>query len=73
MEQLVTYLMGKVERHKQERRNLITGGKSYRSRYVAYQNGYISALLEIIDTLELPKRNAKLTEAMRNWEESLRG
>ncbi|KKL22117.1 hypothetical protein LCGC14_2438640 [marine sediment metagenome] len=49
------------------RESLLRDGKTYRSRFVAFTNGYLAALRDMKDAIELPEKNRQLEEAMRNF------
>ena len=42
----------------------IKDGKTYRSRFIAYERGYLMALADIEDLIRLPQKNAELQKAM---------
>ena len=44
-------------------------GKSYRSRDVAFLNGYLTACKDILDAINQPQKNAELQEAMSKFAE----
>ena len=53
--------------------NLKKQGKSYRSRAVALEQGYLMALADMEDAIRLPQKNAELREAMTAFGEKLKG
>ena len=53
--------------HRATRQSLIGKGKTYRSRDVAFENGYLHALLTILDEIERPEKNRQLEEAMARF------
>ena len=71
--QITDWIDCELERHRATRQALLAEGKTYRSRFVAQENGAINALQNVRNTVELPRRNAELQEGMRKFGESLRG
>ena len=64
MEELLNYLKDKETKHRATRLTLRKEGKSYRSYAIAFENGYLNALADIITILEQPEREQLLHEAM---------
>jgi len=57
---MLEYIEYLVNTHKAIRAVLINSGKTYRSHKVAFENGYLSALRDVI---ERPQKNAELQES----------
>lgn len=53
--------------------NLKRQGKSYRSRAVAFERGYLMALADMEDNIRLPQKNAELRETMSKFAERIKG
>jgi len=66
----IKFLEGK---HRATRDALLKEGKTYRSRFVAQENGYLNALSEIRDAVELPQRNAELQKTMAEFAKRSKG
>ena len=52
---------------------LLKKGKTYRSRSVAFENGYLMALRDIQDAIDQPEKNRQLNEAMTAFGKALKG
>ena len=64
MKGLWNYLKDLETTHRATRGALIKQGKAYRSRLVAYENGYLNALADILAIMEQPEKETALREAM---------
>ena len=69
---MLEFLEFLAEKSRATLKSLHKEGKTYRSRFVAHENGYLSAIRDIRDSLELPQKNAELREAMRKFGEALK-
>lgn len=70
MKEYIEFLEAK---HRATREAYLKEGKSYRSRDVAHENGYIHALHDILDAIDLPEKNRQLEETMKHFGERLKG
>jgi len=61
---LWNYLKDLEAKHRATREVLIKGGKTYRSHSVAFENGYLNALVDIIAILEQPDKEQAIEEAI---------
>ena len=66
MKGLWNYLKDLQAMHRATREAYLKAGKTYRSRYVAHENGYLNALTEVLSIVENPERERALQEAMDN-------
>jgi len=66
------YIKWLENKHRATREAYLKEGKSYRSRGIAHENGYIHALHDILDAIDLPEKNRQLEETMRKFSEGLK-
>lgn len=59
-------------KHRATLHSLYDEGKTYRSRRVARELGYLSALIDIQDAIELPEKNRQLPETMKQFGKMLK-
>ena len=64
MNELLEYIEFLAIKHRATRTSLIEEGKSYRSRLVSYENGFLTALNYITGAIEEPERARKLHETL---------
>ncbi len=69
---MIEYIEFERAKHRATLDRLIVKGKTYRSRDVAREQGYLNALRDIQDAIERPQKNAELTEVMRKFSEALK-
>lgn len=69
---MIEYIEFLRTKHRATLDRLIVEDKTYRSRAVAIEHGYLCALRDIQDAIERPQKNAELTEAMRKFGEALK-
>ena len=65
--QILDYINFLEAKHRATREALLKEGKTYRSRFVAYESGYLNALRDVRDTINQPKRNEELGEALKHF------
>jgi len=70
-EQILNYIAFLEAKHRDAYAKLKTVGKSYRSRVVSLENGYINTLIDVKDAIEQPQKNAELQEAISKFAERL--
>ena len=58
------YLLGLYDQHRATRSKLLLEGKTYRSRLIAFENGYLNCLKDIEDYIRKPSRERELREAL---------
>ena len=63
-EQILDYITFLEAKHRDSYAKLKTEGKSYRSRAVTLEIGYINALIDMKDAIEQPEKNRQLSEVM---------
>lgn len=61
------------KKHRATQDSWIRQGKTYRSRFVAYENGYIQALRDVQDAIDQPEKNRQLSEVMVKFADRLKG
>lgn len=70
---MIEYIQSLEAQHRATREKHLKDGRTYRSRFVAHENGYLQAIKDIKDAIELPEKNRQLEETMRRFGESLKG
>ncbi|KKN21724.1 hypothetical protein LCGC14_0922640 [marine sediment metagenome] len=68
---MIEYIEFLRKKHRATLDRLIVAGKTYRSRDVAREQGYLNALRDIEDAFNRPQKNAELKEAVGKWAEML--
>ena len=61
---MIEYIELLIAKHRATREAWIEEGKTYRSRFVAYENGYIQALHDILAAIEEPANAERLRQAV---------
>ena len=66
---MIEYIEFLRKKHRATLDRLYVEGKTYRSRFVARENGYLSALQDLQDAIEQPAKNEALQRAMKKFAE----
>ena len=69
---MIEYIEFLATKHRATRDALLKEGKTYRSRFVAFENGYLNALNDLKDAMEQPRKNIELAETMKKFAERLK-
>ena len=67
--QILMYIERLIQKHRATLGALKKEGKTYRSRDVTYEGACLNTLRDIKSTIELPQKNAELSEAMARFAE----
>ena len=71
-EQMKEYIEFLQEKHRATRQALLNAGKSYRSKDVAWENGFLEALQSILGAINEPERAMQLHKTMHGLATMLR-
>ena len=70
-EQILNYINFEEVTHRTTLGRLRRTGKTFRSRDVTREYGYLNALRDIKDAIELPAKNKEMEQAVKKWGETL--
>jgi hypothetical protein len=66
-EVILAHIEREIAKHRATLDNLKQQGKTYRNRSTSFETGCLNTLRDLRDTIELPRKNAELEEAMKRF------
>jgi hypothetical protein len=70
--QILNFIDWLIAKHRATRQSALNAGKTYRSRDITRENGYLNALQDVKDAILQPQKNAELSDTLHKFGEMLR-